>query len=124
MSASFQWADEEEGRERVGAVAVQWPLVPRSAVRVLVVLCSAAVAVVVPNVGLLVSLAGASSGAALSLVCPSLMALYIPDYNYEQPLLSPGLKVGLCGVSIALGVVGAVAGTAVALSDIKNEYFS
>lgn len=124
LADSYQWMDTTDEEHEAGFDETRCcPLVPRSSVRVVVVICSAAVAILVPNVGLLVSLAGASSGAALSLVCPSLMAICIPDYDYEEPLLPYSLKRGLCAGSIALGVLGAIAGTAVAISDISNAYF-
>ena len=114
-----QFEDFEGEVAEGGCVAT---LIPRSAIRVVVVVSSAAIAMLVPKVALLVSLAGASSGAALSLVCPSLIMLALPDYDYEPSVLPKPLKVVLCVISIALGVVGAVAGTWVALRDIWNEY--
>jgi hypothetical protein len=91
------------------------PRFPRVFVRIGLVLVSSLVATLVPDVGLLVSLAGASSGAALALIFPPLFDLTLRR-NSKEPLTL--IEHSLHIFSIGIGLFAAVLGTAVSVMDI------
>lgn len=86
----------------------------------MLVLISSLVATLVPNVGLLVSLAGASSGAALALIFPPVFDLTLRRNSQEQLTLR---KHFLHFFSIGLGSLAAVLGTAVSVIEILRILF-
>jgi hypothetical protein len=91
----------------------------RNSIRIVTIICTAGVAYLIPNVGLLVSLTGASSGAALGLVLPAAFDLaQAQNLNIELPRW----RVALNLVSIFLGVVGGIAGTIYSLIEIAKFY--
>ena len=92
------------------------PTMPQFVIRLALVLGTGLLAAIIPNVGLLVSLAGASSGATLALILPSLIDLYTTK---DLSMLRYGLNCG----SIFLGVVGAIAGTYLSVVDITQQVF-
>lgn len=90
----------------------------RSLLRCVLVVCTALVAAFVPNIGLLVSLAGATSGTSLALIFPPLLDVCI---SRQQRVEVSYPRSVFCGISIAVGIVGALVGTALSLSDIYNH---
>eukprot|EP00602_Paraphysomonas_sp_CaronLab_P002276 CAMPEP_0185031400 /NCGR_PEP_ID=MMETSP1103-20130426/18860_1 /TAXON_ID=36769 /ORGANISM="Paraphysomonas bandaiensis, Strain Caron Lab Isolate" /LENGTH=342 /DNA_ID=CAMNT_0027566915 /DNA_START=758 /DNA_END=1782 /DNA_ORIENTATION=+ len=92
---------------------------PRSTVRVVVVISTAVVATLVPDVGLLVSLAGASSGTALALILPPTLDIAI---SYLQKSHISSIRLAFNIVSIAFGVFGAFVGTLLSVKDIYRKY--
>ena len=77
-----------------------------------IVLFTALVAILVPNVGLLIALAGASSGATLSMILPPLI-------DWKISTSSLGWKRDFMNsVSILVGTIGAVIGTVLALIEV------
>jgi hypothetical protein len=97
------------------------PRFPRVSVRIMLVLISSLVATLIPNVGLLVSLAGASSGAALALIFPPLFDLTLRRDSKEPLTLSEQF---LHFFSIGLGSLAAVLGTAVSVMEILRTLVS
>jgi hypothetical protein len=89
--------------------------IPRSLVRILLVCFSSMVSTLVPDVGLLVSLAGASSGAALALIFPPLLYLTLHQNKKEKIAVS---ELTIHILSIVVGLTAAVLGTAVSLLEI------
>jgi hypothetical protein len=84
-------------------------------VRILLVCFSSLVSTLVPDVGLLVSLAGASSGAALSLIFPPLLYLTLHQNRKEKIAMS---EMTVHILSIVVGLTAAVLGTAVSVMKI------
>lgn len=96
-------------------------LFPKPIIRICLVCCTSLVSTLVPNVGLLVSLAGASSGAALALVFPPLFDLVL----HRQEILKLSLfEIFVDLISIFLGISAGVLGTAVSLHDISQSFVS
>lgn len=87
----------------------------RSFLRCFLVVCTSLVAAFIPNIGLLVSLAGATSGTALALIFPPLLEVYI---SKQQHVVMSRPRALFCGISIVVGVLGAIVGTAISLRDI------
>lgn len=92
------------------------PTIPQFVIRYFLVISTGLLATLIPNVGLLVSLAGASSGATLALILPPLIDLYI-NKNI------PSIRYGINCASVALGIVGAIAGTYMSVVDIVKHVF-
>ena len=88
----------------------------RSLLRFGLVIFTALIAITVPNVGLLIALSGASSGAALSLIIPPLVDMKIAETRLNWNRLLVNI------ISIIIGTLGAIIGTYVALQDIMNVY--
>lgn len=125
------------GRYLAVCSAVRWLLVDfrGSMYRIGIALFSVFVAILVPNVGLMIPLAGASSGIALALIFPSTIDLIIHScfmHNNAKPsgmaiahfnirsLSLPWWRVCLNLLSIAMGIVGAAMGTFVAIENISK----
>ena len=89
----------------------------RSFIRVLTIVCTAMVAYLIPNIGLLVSLTGASSGAALGLIMPCAIDLAQSQQLYIK--LSKW-RIVLNVTSISLGIFGGLAGTIYVVREILN----
>ena len=87
----------------------------RSFLRVFLVFCTALVAAFIPNIGLLVSLAGASSGTSLALIFPPLLEVLICR---QQGVVLSTPRLLFCIASIGVGTIGAVLGTLISLSAI------
>eukprot|EP00607_Mallomonas_marina_P002948 CAMPEP_0182431702 /NCGR_PEP_ID=MMETSP1167-20130531/51024_1 /TAXON_ID=2988 /ORGANISM="Mallomonas Sp, Strain CCMP3275" /LENGTH=488 /DNA_ID=CAMNT_0024618333 /DNA_START=281 /DNA_END=1747 /DNA_ORIENTATION=- len=87
----------------------------RELFRIILVLSTALVAILVPNVGLLVSLAGATSGAALSLIIPPLI-----DWKLSSKVTLARHIMNT--ISLVVGVIAAIVGTTAALVDIFRAY--
>ncbi len=86
--------------------------------RVCLVCFTSLVSTLVPNVGMLVSLAGASSGAALALVFPPLFDLVLHRDRKSQ-LSSCEIFVDI--FSVLLGISAAILGTFVSIRDISRS---
>lgn len=100
-------SDAEQSRDRATA-----------SVRAAIVLFTVAVPFAVPQVGLLVPLAGASSGAALSVILPPLIDIQL--HVLAGDALSPS-RMCLNALSIVIGIAGAVLGT---LFAVENIFFA
>eukprot|EP01041_Mallomonas_annulata_P009708 gene9708-20185_t len=88
----------------------------RGMFRVVLVSLTALIAILIPNVGLLISLAGASSGSALSMIIPPLIDMKI---NRESISIQ---RLVMNFFSIFIGSLGAIIGTFVAIRDIFSVY--
>ena len=89
----------------------------RSFLRVLLVVCTALVAAFIPNIGLLVSLAGATSGTSLALIFPPLLEVCI---SRQQQIDISSSRFVFCVISIFIGILGAILGTVMSLSAIYD----
>lgn len=87
----------------------------RSFLRFFLVLCTALVAAFIPNIGLLVSLAGASSGTSLALIFPPLLEVSV---SRQQQVGMSLPRLLFCVASIGIGCIGAILGTTMSLNDI------
>lgn len=87
----------------------------RSFLRCFLVICTSLVAAFIPNIGLLVSLAGATSGTSLALIFPPLLEISISRIQHVRMSYS---RLLFCVVSAVVGVTGAVIGTVISLKDI------
>lgn len=95
-----------------------WRGAQRCSIRVITIISTALVAYLIPNVGLLVSLTGASSGAALGLIIPSAIDL---AQSQQLHIKLSKWRIVLNLISICLGIFGGVAGTLYAIRDILNR---
>jgi hypothetical protein len=93
----------------------------RSFLRVFLVVCTALVAAFIPNIGMLVSLAGATSGTSLALIFPPLLEVCV---SRQQRVVVSQTRLIFCFVSICVGVIGAILGTLMSLSDIYFTFRS
>lgn len=92
---------------------------PKSSVRIGLIVLTSLIATFIPDVALLVSLAGASTGSVLSLVIPATMELALATKQGRQ--LSPFEKLMDC-LSICIGIWAACVGTVVSLQAIITKY--
>ena len=88
----------------------------RSFLRLVLVICTVLVAAFIPNIGLLVSLAGATSGTSLALIFPPLLEVCITRQQRVSCMSKP--RWLFCVVSMGIGVIGAILGTLISLNDI------
>lgn len=93
--------------------------IPRDTIRISLVLITSLISALVPNVGLLVSLAGASSGAALSLIFPPIFDLVLHTSMKESRTYG---ELILDILSIVLGILASIFGTIQSLQDIWTTF--
>lgn len=97
--------------------ALPFGLDKQTVFRTCLVAATAIVAIVVPDIGLLIALAGATSGATLSMVLPPMI-----DWQISTKPFSMQRRVLNC-MSVIIGILGTVIGTVVAVMDIIHAYF-
>ena len=101
------------------STSISKPQLPRDTIRISLVLITSLISTLVPNVGMLVSLAGASSGAALSLIFPPVVDLVLYIWMKESRTYGE-LIVDI--LSIVLGILAAIFGTISSLQDIWTSF--
>jgi len=87
--------------------------------RMTLVLITFVVALTIPDVQELISLAGALAGSSTALIIPPLLTLrYIPELEDNRC----GLQAVRCYLLVLVGVVLAIGGTAASITDIVKQY--
>ena len=100
-------------------IAKRNPLISEMIFRVFMVLVTFAVAYLVPNLGLLISLIGAVCSTSLALVFPVLIELLVTTRNDESPKKIALIKSSLI---ILLAAIGFVSGGYESLREIVKMY--
>ena len=92
----------------------------RSLLRLFLVMCTGFFAAYIPNIGLLVSLAGASSGTSLALIFPPLLEVVL---SKQQGVGISQIRLIFCIVSICIGINGTILGTSISIHDIATKVY-